>query len=481
MRAELENNCMLQTVTLRSAAARLNDGVGGVIVLTDDDGIVRGLLTDGDLRRALLRNFDLDAPVSSAMNTSFEAASQNASRQELIRRLGPKIRHLPVVDAAGQLVDLLSWTDLWNLPVSEPSLGGNELKYLANCIETVWISSQGRYIPQFENMMAEFIGAPHALATTSGTTALHLALASLEIGAGDEVIVPAVTFGATANAVILAGARPLFADIDPVTKTLSVEGCANVITPQTRAIIPVHLYGHPCDMDPLIAFARAHNQYVIEDCAEALGARYKGARVGGFGDVSCFSFFANKVITTGEGGMVVTRDGDLHARMALLRDHGMTRERRYWHLEPGYNYRLTNMQAAIGVAQMEALDGFLAHRQRLAEVYRQALDGRDDLKLPPAAPWADNIFWLYTIETPRRDAVINALRKRGVDSRPVFPTLPQQPAFGAEPPGRFPVAEAYASSGISLPLSNKMALEDADYVADQLISSLQADRLAPVR
>src|SRR5690606_25461417 len=288
------------------------------------------------------------------------------------------------------------------------------------------------------------------------------------------VIVPNTTFGASANVVIHAGAKPVFVDIEPVTWTLDTQKLEAAITPNTKAIMPVHLYGHPCDMDPIMAIARKHGLKVVEDCAEALGAEYKGRKVGLIGDVGCYSFFANKVITTGEGGMVLCRDQALMERMSLLRDHGMSKQRRYWHLEAGFNYRMTNLQAALGLAQMERIETFLAQRESVVARYNERLSGLDGIRTPRTASWARNIHWLYSIEVDAevagfdRDYLAEALRRAGIETRPVFPPLHVQPAYGSAVPGLFPVSERFALEGMSLPTSNGLSMESADLICDAI-------------
>ena len=477
MTTDIQKVILADSVTLGDAFARLNEGIGGAIVLVNETDQVTGMLTEGDLRRAILGGATLEDPVAPVMNRSFRSAAQGVKREDVLRQMDGAIRHIPVLDPDGKLVELVSWSYMWRLPISEPTLGGNELKYVADCIKTMWISSQGSYVTQFEQALAGFCEAEQAVATTSGTTALHLALAGLGVGPGDEVIVPAVTFGASANAVIHTGATPVFADIHPETKTLDPTSVCEVITDRTKALMPVHLYGHPCDMDPLMEIARDRKLKVVEDCAEALGASYKGRPIGSFGDAAAFSFFANKIITTGEGGMVLTQSEQLAERMRLLRDHGMDPNRKYWHLEPGFNFRLTNIQAAIGLAQMEQINRFLENRLEVAAAYESRLSASELIELPPNESWARNVYWLYTIclKGRDRDAVMAALQRRGVDCRVVFPPLPGQPAFGAAaPPGSFPNAENFGNQGLSLPLSNATSVEDALRVAQYLIDVLDA-------
>lgn len=470
---DISRNIVPLTATIEAAMRRLDEGVGGVLLCVDVDGIMRGLLTDGDIRRALLGGASMSAVLEPYMNTRFQSATADVSHAEHLKMLSATVRHVPIL-AQGKPVGMVTWGELWRLPVTEPSLGGNEMKYLADCIDTVWISSQGDYIERFQQSFTAFHGEGLALCTSSGTTALHLALEALDIGPGDEVIVPNTTFGASANVVIHAGAKPVFVDIEPVTWTLDTQKLEAAITPNTKAIMPVHLYGHPCDMDPIMAIARKHGLKVVEDCAEALGAEYKGRKVGLIGDVGCYSFFANKVITTGEGGMVLCRDQALMERMSLLRDHGMSKQRRYWHLEAGFNYRMTNLQAALGLAQMERIESFLAQRESVVARYNERLSELEGIRTPRTASWARNIHWLYSIEVDAeaagfdRDYLAEALRRAGIETRPVFPPLHVQPAYGSAAPGLFPVSERFALEGMSLPTSNGLSMESADLICDAI-------------
>jgi perosamine synthetase len=343
------------------------------------------------------------------------------------------------------------------IPVFAPWLSENARRYVLDCLDTGWISSLGEYVTRFEREFARFCEVEHAVATSNGTTALHLALATLEVGPGHEVLVPDLTFVATANVVRYTGATPVLVDADPVTWTMDPADARRKVTARTRALIPVHLYGHPCDMDPLLDLARAHGLSVVEDAAEAHGARYHGRRVGGLGHLAAFSFYGNKIVTTGEGGMLVTRDPALAERAAFLRDHAMDPRRRYYHPEVGFNYRMTNIQAAIGCAQLEAIEAILTRRKALAAAYEAGLAGLPGLTRPPAAPWAESVYWMYSVLVEPafgldRDAVRDGLRARDIDSRPFFVPLhelpPHRPSPGA---GSFPVATRLARTGLNLP------------------------------
>jgi perosamine synthetase len=355
------------------------------------------------------------------------------------------------------------------IPVAEPVLGGNEKDYVLDCLESGWISGSGKYVEMLEEQFAAFCGAAHAVAVASGTAALHVALLALGVGPGDEVIVPDLTYIASANAVTYCGARPVFCDVDPATCTMSAEDAARKITPRTRGVMPVHLYGHPADMDPLLALARARDLFVLEDAAEAHGAEYRGRRVGAIGDAATFSFYGNKIITTGEGGIVTTNDAALAGKVRLLRGQGMDPERRYWFPIVGYNYRLTNMQAAVGLAQFERIDWLVERRREVAALYAEALRGLP-LALPAEEPWAKNVYWLYSVRVEGgrdRDLLMRRLLDEGIETRPFFHPLHLMPPYRAEGQD-FPVTTASAATGISLPSSASLSGEDIARVADSL-------------
>lgn len=465
---------------------RLNSGIGGVVLFVNDDGKMTGLATDGDIRRAILRGCSMDTRANEFMQVNYTVASIYDDRTKALGQMSDKVRHLPLLDKQSRPIEILSWTDFWHMPLVQPSLAGNETRYVGDCLSSGWVSSQGAYISKFEDAFTSFLGGGEALCTSSGTTALHLALLGLGIGPGHEVIVPNLTFGATANAVIHAGASPVFVDIDPETWTIDPEQVSRAITERTRAIIPVHLYGHPCDMDPLLKICEVAGLKVVEDCAEAMGAEYKNKKIGTFSDVACFSFFANKVITTGEGGMVWCKDKDIIARMSMFRDHGMSKTRRYWHNVAGYNYRMTNMQAAIGLAQMEQIEHFLIRRNSLAKQYDARLSDIVGVKLPSNKPWAEPVCWLYTIEIDTNflgidtTTLSNRLKEHGVETRGVFIPLHGQPAFNSYRSLETPVANKVASRGLSLPTSNDMDISDVDIVCDALHSILETSQALTV-
>lgn len=359
------------------------------------------------------------------------------------------------------------------IPVAEPVLGGNELAYVTECIETNWISSIGAYVSRFEEEFAAFIGTEYAATACNGTAALHLALACYDIGPGDEVIIPSLTFASTAFAVSYCGAKPVFVDVEPDTWCMNPAHIEAKLTKNTRAIIPVHLYGHPVDMDPILSIAQEHDLYVVEDAAEAHGAEYKDKRVGALSDVGVFSFYGNKIITTGEGGMLTTNNRDIYERTLYIRDVAMAPTRRYWHNDIGYNYRLTNIQAAIGVAQLEQIDGMIAKKIAIADKYNSLLKNAEGITLPVEKSWARNVFWMYSVLIGDefgmdRDEVMHELKKQGIDSRPFFYPLHHMPPYLSEE--ELPVTERISRQGINLPSGNLLSDEEIAKVCDTLKS-----------
>jgi perosamine synthetase len=370
------------------------------------------------------------------------------------------------------------------IPVNEPLLAKNALRYVTECIETGWISSAGRFIRRFEEEYASYLGVKHAVTTTSGTTALHLALASLGLGPGDAVIIPDLTMIAVPYAVLYTGARPILVDVDRETYNLDpagvreyISGCCvlhqaegKLVDKTTgltvRAIMPVHLYGHPCAMDEILELARLYNLAVIEDAAEAHGALFfPGGKsdqpipAGAIGDVGCFSFYGNKIITTGEGGMVVTNDDPLAERARRLKDLAHDPRRRFLHTGLGFNYRMTNLQAAVGLAQLEEIDRFIEIKQKMAKAYGELLAGIKGLTLPREKPWARSVYWMYAVLVEEefglsRDELTERLKERGVDTRTFFIPVHRQPLFldKEEYRGRaFPVSEELSRKGMYLP------------------------------
>lgn len=357
------------------------------------------------------------------------------------------------------------------IPIAEPDLDECELINITDCVHSGWISSLGEYVTRFENSFSRYCGATHGVSCSNGTAALHLSLLALNVKAGDEVICPALTFIATANAIHYTGAKPVFIDSEIFTWNMDPAEVEKAITIRTKAIIVVHLYGHPANIAPILEIAKKNGIHVIEDVAQAHGAMFMETRCGSMGVLGCFSFYGNKIITTGEGGMVVTQDAILAERIRFLRDHAMDSKRRYWHHEIGYNYRLTNLQAAIGVAQLEKIDRFIKIRRQNAKLYRTLLQDLPGISLFPEAAWARPVYWMVSILVQKeagksRDELLNFLREQGIDSRPFFIPMHLLPPYKQQI--SCPNAENLSQCGLNLPSSTKLSPHDIEYIVSKI-------------
>lgn len=361
--------------------------------------------------------------------------------------------------------------------VYEPFLQGREKQYVNDCLDTNWISSKGKYVKLFEEKFIEYTKAGYAATVSNGTVAIHLALAALGIGPGDEVLVPSLTYIASVNPIMYMGGTPVFVDSCLDNWQMDLNELERKITPKTKAVIAVHLYGNVCDMERLCRICKAHHLYLVEDCAEALGSTWKGQHVGTFGDIGCFSFFGNKTVTTGEGGMVVTGDGTLAKRLVHLKTQGVSAAKCYWHDVIGYNFRMTNIQAAIGLAQLENIQEITQRKRAIAEFYKSEIERR---KLPIDVLWetesVHNCMWLPTIhlhDWKRRDALMTAMKeKHGVETRPAFYPVHTMPMYKNYVNEQFPNAESLSRGGMNLPGHPGLTEEDIVYVIDALEQEL---------
>lgn len=364
-------------------------------------------------------------------------------------------------------------------PIYRPSLAGREREYVNACLESSWISSRGEFIPRFERHFSEYVNVPHAVTVANGTVALHLALLAIGIAAGDEVIVPTLTYVASANMIAHAGAVPVLVDCRGTDWQIDAEAIRRAITPRTKAIMMVHLYGACGDIDSVIAICRQHGLLLIEDCAEAFGTRYKGRHVGSFGDVATFSFFGNKTITTGEGGMVVSNDREIAARAYHLKTQAVSPVGEYWHDELGFNYRMTNICAAIGLAQLENADAILARKMQVARWYDLYLESQPvDRQL--VSEDCQSSWWLYSIlvEPAQRDALRRRLADRQIETRPLFPPVHRFPHLQRDDP--FPIAEHLSSAGVSLPSYPDLAESDVATICREIAEFFDAGNLKEV-
>lgn len=375
------------------------------------------------------------------------------------------------------------------IPVNEPLISEEAKKYVQEAMETGWLSAAGPCVQKFEKMFAQYIGVKHAIFVTNGTAALHISLAALDITKGDEVIVPDFTMIGSVFPILYTGATPVFVDVEKDTFTIDVMKLEEKITKNTKAIMPVHIYGHSCDMDPILEIATRHNLAIIEDAAEVHGGTYKGIKCGSMGTINAFSFYGNKIITTGEGGMVCTNDDALAMRARSLMDLAHAPEKRFLHTEVGFNYRATNLQAAVGLGQMENIETYLERKKSMAKKYNSLLADIKGITLPVTKDYAENVYWMYAILVNdelgmTRDALCMKLKEKGIDTRDFFLPCHSQPAVAKAMAGKpavvkamtdkstnnvaFPVTEDIANRGFYLPSGIAITDEQIEYVSNVL-------------
>lgn len=470
----IESFSIDSSATILDALKQVDANGYGIVFVTEKDLLI-GSLTDGDIRRAIISGASKSDLIRNFCNTNPVTAFTSTSPQGVMELFSHGVKLIPIIDETGRIFDIATPSRPSNLVVMEPTLGGREIEYVLDCLNTNWISSQGSYVSNFESRLSDVIQAEHTLAVSNGTVALHLALLSLGIGAGDEVITTNLTFGATVNAIIQAGATPVLVDIDEETWNIDPNLIEAVITKKTKAIVPVHIYGNPCEMDKIMDIASTFGLLVLEDCAEALGASYNGRKVGGIGDAAIVSFFANKVVTTGEGGSLHVRSQEVFERAKVLRDHGMRPGKRYWHDAVGYNYRMTNIQAAIGCAQLEQLEMFEKKRTHIFSAYDERFSEHNFLGTQRVNPGSKSANWLYTLIlkgdfSQKRDELMHHLKANGVDTRPIFYPMNEMPAFRPFISRKtYPVSKQISYSGLSLPTSINLSAAECDYIADVIL------------
>ncbi|MCK9337533.1 MAG: aminotransferase class I/II-fold pyridoxal phosphate-dependent enzyme [Arcobacteraceae bacterium] len=443
-----------KTDSLIQAMKIINENAMGVVFVIDDKSKLCGVITDGDIRRSLLNDFGLDVKIERILTGEFTFGKVGESYDSLLKKISHKVKVIPIVNEKQNVVDFFEYKQNVYFPVAIPNLNGNEFKYLTDAFMSTWISSSGEYIVRFEEEFSKYSDCKYGVAVSNGTVALHLALVVLGIGEGDEVIVPDLTFAATINTVLHAGATPVIVDVEEDSWCIDPKAIERAITPKTKAIIPVHLYGQSCDMATIMEIAKQYNLKVIEDCAEAHGAMFDGKKVGSFGDIGCFSFYGNKVITTGEGGMCTTNNEELNSKIRVLRDHGMSKTKRYWHDVVGYNYRLTNLQAAIGVAQLERIDNIHTNRRQYENSYKEVLKDTKSFTFQKDLPNRQRITWLVSIlldDSIDRDSYILKLKNHGIDARPFFYPLSDMEIYAKYCKEDTKISHKLSKIGLNLP------------------------------
>lgn len=460
--------------SLLGAAEKCLDNGVGVCFVIDAEQRPLGQVTLTRIRQAIAAGFDFGDEAVARLLEGGDTAIRCCGATGLPEPEAQAVT--PILSADGRLVDAVVDRSRHLIQVAQPDLSGAELRAVLDAFLSTWISSKGGYIEAFEREFAAFVGTRRAVAVANGTVALHLALLALGIGPGDEVIVPDLTFAATINAVLYCGARPVIIDVDDATWTMSVSEVERACTARTKAVIPVHLYGRPAEIGPIAEFAKRRNIFVVEDCAEAHGARYAGRRVGQFSDIACFSFYGNKIVTTGEGGMCLTDSDELSAVMLELRGHGMKPERGYWHERIGFNYRMTNLQASIGLMQLRKIGHTLARNDRLQQLYRERLAAVPGIAFPLGLPDIyEPVVWLACALVPpdKRDHLIEVARCAGVELRPFFHRLSEMPPYRAYA-AACPVSARLARSGVNLPTSSAVDEQALDKVVQVFRQELGA-------
>jgi len=470
---------------LKDILKKININEQGVIFIVNENLKVIGTISDGDIRRSILDGKKITEIVSlesGLVNKNFVSAKYNSNIQQITVKLdkeinGKKVKCLPLIDDDGKILDIATKERIKSFPLSNLKINEEAINNVLEALTSGWLSSKGIYISKFEELFSNYLGGGTAVAVSSGTSALELGLKSLGIGIGDEVLVPDFTFAASINAIINTGATPVMVDVEKETWTIDINEINKKITSKTKAILPVHVYGQPCKIDEILTIAKTKKLLVIEDCAESLGAKYKNRLVGLDFDCSCHSFFANKTITTGEGGMAVFKDPKIAAQARKIMNHGMSEKYKYQHDMVGSNYRMTNLQAAVGVAEIKKVESYLKERKKIFEIYDNRLKNFANIVLLPNNNWSENSFWLYTIllkdfSAKERNDLINKLSKRGIECRPGFMSLSKMKPYKKYSDRKLKVSNYLSDKSISLP-SSRLSEKDQEFILGTFIKEIK--------
>ena len=455
-------------------------GLGIIFVITQENKIF-GSISDGDIRRYLLkRKIDIINYKSKLIKKNPVTANITDDKTKILKLLDPtlnkvRINCVPLINSKKEIVDVSTIYSLGRIPLLSPQISIKEKNNVMNCLNSGWISSAGDYVEKFEKNFSNYLGGGYSLSVSNGTTGIELALRALGVGQGDEVLLPNFTFAATINAVINSKATPKLIDIDKETWTIDIRQIKKHITNKTKAIIPVHIYGQSANSDEIRKIAKKNKLLIIEDCAEALGGTYKKRLIGREGDASTFSFYPNKLITTGEGGMVVFKDKKIFNKAKKLRNQGRSTSKMFWHDFAGFNFRMTNIQAAIGVAQLDRINSFMKSRKRVFTIYDNFFKKHDDILLLPKNKWSQNSLWLYTIlitslNEVKRDLLINKLAKLGIETRPGFYPINTMDPYKKFGKGSYPNSNKISYISVSLPSSTTLKRQDIFYIYKSIIS-----------
>ena len=458
---------------------KIDKNLKGLIFVIDEKNKLLGSISDGDIRRGLIKkNVSQIVTINSKfINTKPFFLNYKTEIKTILYHLQNKknknkFKCIPLVDENKIIKDISTIENLRRYPIANLNLGNEEFSKAFDAIKSGWISSKGSYVEQFEKDFSKYLGGGYSVTTSSGTTALELALKTFEVGRGDEVILPNFSFAASINSIINVGATPVVVDIEEDTWTIDIKKIKEKISKKTKAILPVHIYGQPCRLDEIIKIAKSKKIHVIEDAAEALGGTYKGKKIGLSGDCACFSFYANKIITTGEGGMAVFKNKKNSEIASLIKNHGMSSKSFYYHAIVGSNYRMTNPQAAIGLAQLNRINELYKSRKKIFDYYNKKFSSFGFIKFLPKNNWSKNSLWLYTIiiqnfKSKKRDILIKKLLAKGIETRPGFVSFNQMKIYKKYCKGLFPNSEKISQSTLSLPTTN-ISHKDQDYIISQV-------------
>jgi len=466
--------------TIKKAMKKIDENGLGIVFLVNSSGKLVGIITDGDIRRAILRGLNIFTLCKKIMTKKFIKINKGYSKTEIFQKLQKFkkiLKVIPIIDKKGKLVDYVTADRLNFIPIYYPHLKGNELKYLSTCIANNWISSNGPFVKSFEQKFSTMHNNRPSLAVSSGTTALHLSLVALGIKRGDEVIVPNLTFAAVINAVLYLGAKPVIVDVDEDKWTINPDEIKNNITKKTKAVIVVHLLGNPCNLKKIKNICVINKIFLIEDCAEALGSKYQEKLVGTFGDCCTFSFFGNKTITTGEGGMITFKNKKIYKKAHILRDHGMSKTKKYYHDVVGFNYRITNMQAAIGLAQLEKFNNIINQKIKIYNMYKKIIGKNKYITFQKTEERSINTYWLVGVKFKNKKVDIAKLQKKmiknGIETRNFFYPLDVQEIYSSFKTKKNYLAQKIFDNSIMLPSFPGIKKSEIKHISDILISSIK--------
>ncbi len=483
--AYLNNFCIQTPCKFSEILNKINKNLNGIVFIVDKNNRLIGSISDGDIRRKILQKrkvVEIITDKFELINKKTIYADINDDKEKLLKLFSnqkPKIKCLPLLNKKKVIVDICFLDKLNSIPLLQPFIDSMEIKNVLNCLQTGWLSSKGIYVKKFERKFTKFVGGGYGVSVTNGTAAIELALASLGIGKGDEVILPNFTFGATINAVLNIGATPVVADIDRKTWTISAESIKKNITSKTKALLIVHTYGIVCELKKIEKISKKYNLHIIEDCAEALGSKYNKKYLGNFGDCSTFSFYPNKTITTGEGGMVVFKDKKIYEKSLILRNQGRElNDISFIHKYNGFNYRMSNIQAAIGYAQMFKIKKFLNLRKKIFLYYNNIFKKIPYFELMPKLKNTENSYWLYTIKInklnlKKRNKLIEILKNKGIETRPGFYPFNRMKPFIKYCKGKYNSTEDISLKSISLPSSPFLKKSELKYITSKFVKEVE--------